>query len=364
MLSMKFYLSEMILKYDKKVWVIAFIIAFFSFYSCEQKQESGQKETQQQSLQNDDMVLIPAGEFLMGGKSEQAENDELPRRKVKVSSFYMDKTEVTNTQFKRFVEATGYKTVAERDISWEDLKKEVPPGTPKPPDSVLAPGSLVFIPTDGPVNLNDLSQWWSWTLGADWRHPEGPGSNLDGRWDHPVVHICYQDALAYCEWANKRLPTEAEWEWAAMGGLNDPKYPWGDEKPEDAFRKANFWQGFFPFKNDELDGFFRTSPVGSYDANGYGLYDMAGNVWEFCMDKYDHDAYKRDQGVSLVNPKGPDKSFDPFDPYNEKYVVRGGSYLCNDSYCSGYRVSRRMRNDKNTGMGHTGFRCVRDVTAQ
>ncbi|MDG1571916.1 formylglycine-generating enzyme family protein [Robiginitalea sp. M366] len=308
------------------------------------------------------MAYIPGGQFLMGGKSAQAQEDELPRRSVGVSAFFMDRTEVTNLQFQAFTEATGYVTIAEQPVDWEALKTQLPPGTPKPPDSLLAAGSLVFQPTDGPVDLRDLSQWWAWTLGADWKHPEGPGSSLEGRWDHPVVHIAREDAQAYARWAGKRLPTEAEWEWAAMGGLKDPKYPWGNDPVTAAADRANFWQGVFPFRNDTLDGYYRTAPVGSYPANGYGLFDMAGNVWEWCADKYRADTYQMQTAPSeVINPLGPDTSFDPAEPQAEKYVIRGGSYLCSESYCTGYRVSRRMRSTPDSGFGHTGFRCVKNV---
>lgn len=308
------------------------------------------------------MVYIPAGTFTMGGKSEQADPDEFPRHEVELSPFYLDVTEVTNTQFKKFVDATGYKTVAERALDWNELAKELPPNTPKPADSVLQPGSLVFRPTSGPVNLNDYSQWWVWTLGADWQHPEGPGSTIEGRMNHPVVHVCYEDALAYATWAGKRLPTEAEWEWAARGGLDNPKYPWGEESVENAYNKANFWQGFFPYQNLEKDGFYGTAPVRSFPPNGYGLFDMAGNVWEWCQDKYHANAYEEEkQNGITTNPKGPRESFDPQEPFTTKYVIRGGSFLCNDSYCSGYRVSRRMKSTKDSGFNHTGFRCARDI---
>ncbi|MCO5725751.1 formylglycine-generating enzyme family protein [Robiginitalea marina] len=310
----------------------------------------------------DGMAYIPEGTFLMGGKSEWAEPDEFPRRKVGVSAFFMDRTEVTNARFAAFVEATGYVTTAERKIDWEEMSRQLPPGTPRPADSVLQPGSLVFRPTQGPVDLRDLSQWWAWTVGANWRHPEGPGSSLEGRMDHPVVHVSLEDAMAYAKWAGKRLPTEAEWEWAAIGGLDDPIYPWGNTPSEDAAGKANFWQGIFPFRNDTLDGYVRTAPVKTYPANGYGLFDMAGNVWEWCQDKYRADAYASELSPEeAFNPKGPRDFFDPGDPLAEKYVVRGGSYLCSDSYCSGYRVARRMRNTPDTGMGHVGFRCVQDI---
>ena len=307
----------------------------------------------------DGMVFIPAGQFNMGGKSDQAYIDEFPRRSVDIESFYMDETEVTNAQFQVFVEATDYVTVAERDIDWEEMKKQLPKDTPRPPDSILAAGSLVFKSTKGPVDLNDYSQWWEWKIGADWRHPEGPGSNIQQRMNHPVVHIAWEDAVAYAQWAGKRLPSEAEWEWASMGGLDDVKYPWGNESIEKATDKANFWQGKFPFQNYVLDGFEITAPVKSFPVNGYGLYDMAGNVWEWCQDRYDISAYKGKTAVS--NPINNSVYNDPREPYATKHVIRGGSFLCNDSYCSGYRVARRMSSSKDSGFNHTGFRCVKDI---
>lgn len=309
------------------------------------------------------MAFIPAGSYVMGGKSEQAGQDEFPRHDVQVSAFFMDVTEVTNRQFAAFVEATDYKTVAERPVDWEELKQQLPPNTPKPADSLLQPGSLVFHATEGPVNLNDYAQWWRWTRHADWRHPEGPESNIKDRMDHPVVHIAWDDARAYAAWAHKRLPTEAEWEWAAMGGLPDAKYPWGNDDAEKSYDRANFWQGFFPYENQEKDGYYGTAPAKSFPANGYGLYDMAGNVWEWCVDKYRFDSYSENAQEVCVNPTGPETSYDPMEPYVPKYVIRGGSFLCNDSYCSGYRVSRRMRSSKDSGFNHTGFRCVRDIAA-
>jgi sulfatase modifying factor 1 len=305
------------------------------------------------------MVYIPAGDFLMGGKSEQADPDELPRREVHMDAFWMDATEVTNRDFQAFVEATGYRTVAERAIDWTEMAKNLPVGTPKPPDSLLGAGSLVFQPTAGPVPLQDVSQWWQWTIGANWRQPEGPGSGIAARMDHPVVHIAWEDAIAYAKWANKRLPTEAEWEWAAMGGQADVKYPWGNESIEQAYDKANFWQGPFPYQNTEQDGYFGTAPVKSFPPNGYGLYEMAGNVWEWTADLYHFQAYQlTEEGVA--NPAGPTQSFDPQEPQMPKRSMRGGSFLCNDSYCSGYRVARRMKSSEDSGFSHTGFRCVRD----
>lgn len=303
-----------------------------------------------------DSVLIPEGTYLMGGKSDQADKDEFPRHEVRISAFYLDVTEVTNSKFAEFVAATNYRTTAERDIDWEEIKTQLPAGTPQPADSLLAAGSLIFQATSGPVDLRDYSQWWKWTIGAHWQAPNGPGTDIAKLMDHPVVHVSWDDARAYCEWKGGRLPTEGEWEWAAMGGLNDSKYPWGNESVEKAFDKANFWQGFFPYENEKKDGYYSTAPVRSFPANGYGLYDMAGNVWEWCQDKYRADGYELDNENN--NPQGPMTSYDPVEPYAEKYVIRGGSFLCNDSYCSGYRVARRMRSTRDSGFSHTGFRCA------
>ncbi|WP_460687740.1 formylglycine-generating enzyme family protein [Niabella aquatica] len=307
------------------------------------------------------MVLIPGGVFAMGADNDQASEDEYPKHEVQVSPFYMDITEVTNAQFKKFAVATGYITTAERKPDWEELKKTLPPGTPKPPDSVLQAASLVFIPSKGPVDLNDNSQWWSWVRGASWKHPHGPGSSIEGKDHYPVVHISWDDAQAYCQWAGKRLPTEAEWEFAARGGLINNIYPWGNEHISQGIPKANSWEGRFPYLNEEKDGYFTLAPVKSFAPNGYGLYDMAGNVWEWCSDLYNHDYYKQLAGNLTVNPQGPEKSYDPQEPYTLKRSLRGGSFLCNDSYCSGYRVARRMKSSPDTGLEHTGFRCVKDA---
>jgi len=307
------------------------------------------------------MVLIPGGEFMMGGDNDQASADEYPKHKVRVHNFLMDATEVTNAQFKKFVDATGYITVAERKPDWEELKKTLSPGTPKPDESLLVPSSLVFKSTTGPVNLNDYNQWWSWVKGADWKHPQGPQSNLNGKANYPVVHVSWEDAQAYCKWAGKRLPTEAEWEFAARGGLKNSVYPWGNEHVNKGVAKTNSWEGEFPWRNDMADKYFTAAPVKSYQPNGFGLFDMAGNVWEWCSDWYNADYYKTFTGGVAVDPKGLAKSFDPDDPYTPKRSLRGGSFLCNDNYCSGYRVARRMKSSPDTGLEHTGFRCVKDV---
>ncbi len=307
------------------------------------------------------MVWIPGGTFMMGGDNDQADPDEFPKHQVKLDGFWMDATEVTNAEFREFVEATGYITIAERKPDWEEIKKQLPPGTPKPPDEMLVPASLVFSSPGHQVNLNDYSQWWEWKQGASWKHPTGPDSNIQGKDDYPVVHVSWFDAMAYCEWAGKRLPTEAEWEWAARGGMEDKIYPWGNEHIDEGDPKANSWQGTFPANNTERDGFYGLAPVKSYKPNPYGLYDMAGNVWEWCYDLYHYEYYKELAKSDLtINPKGPEESFDPQEPYAVKRVTRGGSFLCNDSYCSGYRVARRMKSTQDTGLSHTGFRCVSD----
>jgi formylglycine-generating enzyme required for sulfatase activity len=307
------------------------------------------------------MVLIPGGSFEMGGDNEQASADEYPKHKVTVDAFYIDITEVTNAQFQKFVDATGYITTAERKPDWEELKKAVPPGTPKPADSLLVAASLVFRQSSGPVDLNDYMQWWSWVAGANWKHPEGPESSIRGKENYPVVQVSWYDAMAYCKWAGKRLPTEAEWEFAARGGLINNIYPWGNEQLNAGAPKANSWEGKFPYLNEQRDGFLKYAPVKTYTCNRYGLFDMAGNVWEWCSDWYDQDYYQSAAKNISVNPAGPPKSYDAQDPYTPKKVLRGGSFLCNDSYCSGYRVARRMKSSPDTGLEHTGFRCVKDV---
>ncbi len=310
------------------------------------------------------MVFIASGSFEMGGDNEQASPDEYPKHKVTIDAFYMDVTEVTNAQFQKFVAATKYITTAERKPDWEELKKTVPPGTQKPADSLLIAASLVFKQSNSPVDLNDYSQWWSWVAGADWKHPEGAASTIVGKEKFPVVHISWDDAMAYCKWAGKRLPTEAEWEYAARGGLTNNIYPWGNEHVNAGLAKANSWEGKFPYLNEKRDGFLKYAPVKNYKSNNYGLYDMAGNVWEWCSDWYDNNYYQTAAKSGSVNPIGPQKSFDSQDPYTPKKVLRGGSFLCNDTYCSGYRVARRMKSSPDTGLEHTGFRCVKDVAVK
>jgi formylglycine-generating enzyme required for sulfatase activity len=297
----------------------------------------------------------------MGTDAEEAWPDERPAHRVRVNGFWIDETEVTNARFRAFVEATGYVTTAERPPALEEIMNQLPPGSPPPPKENLVPGSMVFTPGEGPVDTRDFSQWWRWTPGASWRHPEGPGSTIDGRDHHPVVQVSWDDAAAFCRWAGRRLPTEAEWELAARGGLEGRAYVWGDEKPGD--RSANLWQGDFPGRNTAADGFPRTAPVGSFPPNGHGLRDMAGNVWEWCADWYDRELYagRADHGV-VVNPVGPDPSRGPRPPFGLLRVQKGGSFLCNDSYCSRYRPSARHGCNPDTGMSHVGFRCARSKT--
>ena len=229
----------------------------------------------------------------MGTDSDLGWPDEKPAHRVRVDGFWMDEHEVTNAQFRAFVEATGYVTTAEKAPRLEEVMAQLPPGSPPPPKENLVPGSLVFTPPAGRVNLDDVSQWWAWTPGANWQHPEGPGSSIEGKDDHPVVHVSWDDAVAYARWASKRLPTEAEWEFAARGGLDGQPYVWGNERPSDTQIHANIWQGEFPRQNTVKDGFARTAPVQSFLPNGYGLYDMAGNVWEWCADWYQRDLYRQ-----------------------------------------------------------------------
>jgi len=306
------------------------------------------------------MVFIPGGTFDMGGDNDQAAADEYPKHKVTVSPFYMDATEVTNAQFRKFVEATKYVTTAERKPDWEEVKKTLPPGTPKPDESLLVAASLVFTPSDGPVDLNNFSAWWKWVPGANWKHPEGPGSSIEGKDNYPVVQVSWDDAVAYCKWAGKRLPTEAEWEFAARGGLVNAIYSWGNEPVNTGKPKCNSWEGKFPYFNEKKDGYATLAPGKNFAPNGYGLYDMSGNVWEWCNDWFDYNYYSTLKGKTTVNPQGPSKSYDPEDLYSPKKSLRGGSFLCNDSYCSGYRAARRMKSSPDTGLEHTGFRCVKN----
>ena len=308
------------------------------------------------------MVWIPGGEFSMGAQDAgdwnavgmQATFDSRPIHRVYVHGFFMDRNDVTNAEFAKFVKATGYVTVAERKPRAEDF-----PGAP--PENLVA-GAVVFAPPDHPVSLDNHYQWWSYVPGASWRHPTGPKSNLRGRDDYPVVGVAYQDAEAYAHWAGKRLPTEAEWEFAARGGLSGKAYVWGDEFRPQRRWMANTYQGLFPTQDTGEDGHTGLAPVAQYPPNGYGLYDMAGNVWQWTSDWYRPDYYATVSAGGGVtrNPQGPASSFDPSEPGQAKKVQRGGSFLCTDQYCSRYMVGTRGKGEVSTGTNHLGFRCVRD----
>lgn len=326
----------------------------------EPKAESTSKASPPQpGTKPDGMVWIPGGEFTMGTDDPESYEAERPAHRVRVDGFWMDATEVTNAQFRKFVEETGYITTAEKKPQWEEMKKVLPPGTPKPNDDLLVPGSLTFTPPTYAISLDDYSQWWSWTKGADWKHPEGPGSNIDGKDNYPVVHVSYDDAVAYSKWAGKRLPTEAEWEFASRGAREGQRYSWGNEfKPAGKFM-ANTFQGTFPSRNESEDGFAGAAPVRSYEPNDFGLYDIIGNCWEWTSDYYDISYYATLAKSGLaVNPKGPAKTNDPREPFSNKRVTRGGSFLCASDYCVNFRPSARQGSAYDTGMSHIGFRCV------
>ena len=343
---------------QKYIHIILAFAYFVMFCTCQQQSEN-KNQSNEDFKQN--MVLIPQAFFQMGNASSDAFKEEQPVHKVKLSGFYLDKTEVSNKDFMVFVKSTGYVTTAEKDLNWEELKNSFPPDTRKPDYSMLKAASLVFYPNPNAYDLHQHNQWWDFVQGANWKHPQGPKSTIEAKKDHPVVHVSWFDAQAYCKWKKKRLPTEAEWEWAARGAKSNPTYPWGDQDPAELKKIANFFQGQFPMTNLALDGYAGTAPVASFPPNGYGLYDMAGNVWEWCADYYDVSYYDMlAQNEFSFNPMGPKTSNDPDEAYVKKRVVRGGSFLCNQSYCSGYRVTRRMKSDEQTSFEHTGFRCACD----
>jgi formylglycine-generating enzyme len=306
------------------------------------------------------MVWIPGGEFSMGAQDPpdmgmvgmQATTDSRPIHRVYVDGFFMDKTDVTNGQFREFIKATGYVTIAERTPRAEDF-----PGAP--PENLVA-GSVVFSPPSHPVPLNDHFQWWNYVPGANWRHPTGPKSSIQGKENYPVVQVAYADAKAYAKWAHKRLPTEAEWEFAARGGLAGKPFVWGEKFRLNEKWMANTYQGHFPVHDLGSDGFVGLAPVSQFAPNGYGLYDMAGNVWQWTADWYRPDYYYQlaKGGAVARNPKGPETSFDPAEPSEKKKVHRGGSFLCTEQYCSRYMVGTRGKGEVSTGTNHLGFRCV------
>ena len=310
----------------------------------------------------ENMVWIPGAEFRQGAvpQDKMAMDHEKPAINVAVDGFFMDVTEVTNAQFEKFVKETGYVTIAERAIDWEEIKRQVPEGTEKPHDSVLQPGALTFKKTKTSVpNLYDFSQWWNWSIGANWRHPNGPKSTIIGKEDYPVVQVSYEDALAYCDWAGRRLPTEAEWELAARGGNFGKTYFWGDESTE-LSKMANTWEGEFPVTNIKVDGFELRAPVKSYAPNEFGLYDMAGNVWEWTSDWYNNSYYDAalEEGTTKRNPTGSTNPFTPNNPLAKEKVMKGGSFLCSASYCASYRVSARMGSSMDSSLEHLGFRTM------
>ena len=312
------------------------------------------------------MVWIPAGTFMQGAvpQDKMAMMHEKPQHPVSVNGFYMDATEVTNAQFKKFVKATSYVTTAERPIDWSEMKKKLPEGTTKNQDSILQPGSLLFKKAASKLpNLYDFSQWWVWSIGTNWRHPTGPDSSIEGKENHPVVHVSFIDALAYCKWAGRRLPTEAEWEYAARGTYKNTPFLWGDDISQ-LSKQVNSWEGDFPVNNSLQDGYERTAPVKTYPQNSFGLYEMAGNVWEMTNDLYNLKYYEAlaQANQVAVNPKGATEAYNPNNPYLEEIIIKGGSFLCSDSYCASYRASSRMGTSKDSSSEHIGFRTVLDAS--
>lgn len=298
------------------------------------------------------MVWVPGGVYFRGSDSP-THHDARPWHAVEISGFWMDETTVTNEQFAQFAAATNYKTVAERTPKQEDYP------TAKPSD--LVAGSAVFTPPKDAVPLDNHYVWWKYVRGANWRRPEGPESDLKGRERHPVVHIAYEDAIAYAKWAGKRLPTEAEYEFAARGGLDRKRYAWGDDLMPGGKWMTNIWQGRFPVRNNQVDGYRHTAPVKTYPANGFGLCDMSGNVWQWCSDWYRDDYYQilARSHQPVKDPQGPNDSFDPSEPGVAKRVTRGGSFLCSDEYCTAYEVGVRGKSAPDTGTNHQGFRCAK-----
>ncbi len=335
---------------------VSFLISLL-FFSC-----SNVEKTENISFETPEgMVWVEGKSYTKGAKKNDiyAMMREKPSHEVYIDGFYIDITEVTNNQFKKFVDETGYITIAERKIDWEEMKKSLPSGTPKPHDSILQPGSLIFNDKLKKVNnMNNYFQWWRWQTGANWKAPKGPGSNIENKGNYPVVHIAYEDAKAYCEWANRRLPTEAEWESAAQGNYKNAVFPWGDDLNL-LNSNANTWQGDFPVKNESLDGFNMIAPIKSFPPNSIGIFDMVGNVWEITDDLFNVNYYSElSLETELKNLKGASSCYNPSNPFEIQYVMKGGSFLCHDSYCASYRISARMGVSIDSGSDHTGFRTV------
>ena len=348
---MKYFLSTIVL-----------FIVFFSISSCKKQNVKNTNNNTNLSIQTPKNMIWVAGKtFLKGAKANDnfAMPREKPAHKVTVDGFYIDVTEVTNKQFKKFIHETNYITVAERKIDWEEMKKLLPANTPKPHDSILQPGSLIFNKNvNAVVNMANYTQWWTWKIGANWKHPSGPNSSIEGKDDYPVVHVALEDALVYCKWANRRLPTEAEWESAAQGSNENTIFTWGNDASI-LNSNANTWQGVFPTKNESKDGFEFIAATKSYPPNSIGLYDMLGNVWELTADLFNVNYYQEiDSSKPILNPKGATKSYSPSNPYQVEHVMKGGSFLCHESYCASFRISSRMGVAIDSGSDHMGFRTV------
>ncbi len=328
--------------------MILFILVCCTNNNKEQSANSDIKEKKTTDTVPSKMVWIQGGTFEMGTNDPQFP-DAQPMHNVTVKSFYMDEHEVTNAEFAKFVNATNYRTVAEQTLNPKDY--------PNVPVESLVPGSGVFTAPDHKVTLDDPMQWWKYVPGASWQHPYGPDSNIDNAQNNPVVHVSYEDVIAYAKWAGKRIPTEAEWEYAAKAGRGNNKYYWGNDLKPGGKWVANIYQGDFPNQNTVEDGFAGVAPVKSFPPNPYGLYDMDGNVWEWCNDFYRPDYYKNSPSN---NPQGPPDSYDPDEPGTVKRSQRGGSFICSDQYCIRYRAGSRGKGEVKSGSNNLGFRCVRD----
>jgi formylglycine-generating enzyme len=342
--------------------ILIFISLFISFLclNCASKEQKIENTPIGEAPEG--MLWIEGGSFTMGTNELAAYAVERPAVKRTVKGFWMDETEVTNAQFAKFVAETGYLTVAERKPDWEELKLQLPLNTPKPAEEELQPGSLVFSPPPAAVSTanHDIGLWWKWVVGASWKHPEGPNSNIEGRENHPVVHIAAEDAESYANWAGKRLPTEAEWEFAAKGRKANSRYAWGDDFTINGEFMANTFQGIFPHDNSLTDGFAGSSPVKSFPPNEYGLYDMIGNVWELTQDWFDAIQFQRIAGNAPALDSAISKCYNPTNPLAMEKVIKGGSFLCADDYCINYRPSARQGHAFDSGTSNVGFRCVKD----